>query len=120
MKISMPIHLISEANNTEHWTVKHRRKKQIKIIMRSAFNRRKKPELPVKIIFTRVAPRSLDIDNLWHSMKTPIDTACDWLIPGLKPGHADSDKRIEIACKQRKGEVRQYSLEVEFKPLGTN
>lgn len=86
------------------------------MIMRSQLKRFDPPPLPCKIILTRVAPRSLDIDNLWYSQKTCIDVVCDFLIPGLKPGHADSSSQIDLHCKQKTGKVKEYALEVEFLP----
>jgi len=73
-----------------------------------------RPRLPCKIILTRIAPRALDIDNLWSAQKSVIDVITDWIIPGLAPGRADNDSRIEIECKQRKGKPREYALEAEF------
>lgn len=116
MKIVFPVFLRSEGNIHDHWTARKKRKDVIKMLMRSQLAGMEKPGLPCKIIFTRIAPRSLDIDNLWFSMKVSIDAISDWLIPGLPPGKADSDERIEIACKQKKGKPREYALEVEFLP----
>ena len=116
LKVTVPIRLRSEANIHDHWTKKRERKQQQQFVIKAYINTNKKPNLPCKITFTRIAPRPLDIDNLWSSMKFVIDVVCDWMIPGLKPGHADSDKRIEIDCKQRKGSVKEYALEIEFLP----
>ena len=113
-KLSVPIHLRSESNIHDHWTKKNKRKNAVKIALRSGLTGMERPRLPCKIILTRIAPRQLDIDNLWSSMKTPIDIFCDWIIPGLPPGRADNDSRIEIECKQRKGKPREYAIEAEF------
>jgi len=116
LKITFPIKLISEANNFDHWRVKKKRKDAIKLIMRSKLSQLDPPELPCKITITRIAPRPLDIDNLWYTQKTCIDIICDFLIPGLKPGLADSSSQIELDCKQRKGKAREYAVEVEISP----
>jgi len=74
----------------------------------------KDTNLPATVRLTRVAPRMLDIDNLWAGMKATIDTVADILIPGLKPGHADGDERLKFECCQKKGNPKEYSLEIEI------
>ena len=108
--------IISEANVNDHWSKKNKRKKEIKKIIGCFLNPLEPPKLPCKVILTRIAPRALDIDNLYSALKVPIDAVCDWIIPGLAPGLADSDKRIEIVCDQKKGLPKYYALEVAFCP----
>ncbi len=112
--IKVPVRILSEGNIRDHWSRKHKRNKELKRVIKYYLNLSKKPRLPCKIILTRVSPRLLDIDNLWSSLKYPIDIVCDWLIPGLKPGQADSDKRIEIVCSQKKCKMGDYAPEVVF------
>lgn len=50
-------------------------------------------------------------------MKTAIDTVCDWIVPGLRPGFADSDPKIQIKVDQKKGNPKQYALEISFESL---
>ena len=70
---------------------------------------------PCKVVITRVSPRMLDsIDNLPMSVKFVIDTVADLLIPGLKPGRADGDKRVQFQIEQRKGEVKENVLLISF------
>ena len=73
-----------------------------------------KPCLPCKVTLTRVSPRALDIDNLWSAQKICIDVIADWIIPGLAPGRADGQEGLEFDCKQRKGKVREYALEIKI------
>lgn len=105
---------MSESNLREHWTKKHTRQRKLKSDILIYLNLLLKPQLPVKLVLTRIAPRSFDEDNLWSAMKIPIDVLSNWLIPGLQHGRADGDKRIEIICKQKKGRAREYSLLVEI------
>ena len=72
----------------------------------------KKPSLPCTITLTRIAPRELDFDNLGYSLKKSIDTVADWILPGMAPGRADGDDRMEFILKQKKGKLKEYALEI--------
>ena len=68
---------------------------------------------PCKVILTRVAPRSLDVeDNLPMALKTAKDAVADVICPGLAPGRADGNKNIKWEFAQRKGLPKTYSLEI--------
>ena len=114
--VKVPIRLRSEANLQEHWSKKHKRKKDIKRAILIALAGVEKPSLPCYITLTRIAPRSLDsADNMGMACKSAIDTVADWLIPGLAPGRADGDPELKFELKQKKGEVREYALEITFR-----
>lgn len=99
----------------EHWRTKHKRHKFQKETIADALSKQVKPELPCQIVLTRIAPRKLDEeDNLPMSMKWVKDAVADWLVPGLRAGRADDDKRLSWAFKQERGAVREYSLVIEF------
>jgi len=115
--IKIPIKTYSKSNTSEHWAQASKRAKHQKDIVKLSLLTQKKPELPCEIVITRIAPRSLDKDNLGGALKTIIDTVCDWLIPGLAPGRADGDKRIKIDFDQKKGDVKEYAVEVMFRHL---
>jgi hypothetical protein len=68
---------------------------------------------------TRIAPRELDIhDNLPSAFKYVLDSICDFIVPGLKPGRADGRNEIaSIEYFQRKGGNKQYGLEVEIQTI---
>ena len=110
----IPIRIVSESNINDHWTDKHKRKKIQKTLIKWALRSQLKPNLPVVVTITRITPRALDFDNLHGGMKTAIDTIADWLIPGLAPGRADGDPRLEFKLEQRKGPPKEYSIEVSF------
>ncbi len=60
---------------------------------------------------TRIAPRALDrADNLGASLKGAIDGVADYLLI------ADNDPRLSIVTAQRKGEAKEYAVEVEVTP----
>jgi len=108
------LYLRSEANNNDHWSKKHKRKIKnnffIKAALHTTFSEKEK-KLPCKIVLTRIGKRLLDEDNLVHAFKGIRDSIADFLIPGLKPGQADSDKRIEWEYAQEKGE---YAVKIQI------
>lgn len=63
------IKLVSEANQSEHWRVKHKRKKEQQALMLSIWPKGLKVEMPCVVTLTRVGPRKLDKDNLSGSFK---------------------------------------------------
>jgi len=91
----IPIKTVSEANCSEHWTKKHKRHKEQKLWIYSLFKTNlPNLRLPVTIKLTRHGKKLLDDDNLPVSMKYFRDAIADCLIPGKRPGQADSDPRI--------------------------
>jgi hypothetical protein len=78
---------------------------------------RRRPELPVVVTLTRIAPRKLDNhDGLAPSMKGIVDQLAVQLgLPTNKKGHArDDDPRVTWKYDQRKGGVREYAVEVHI------
>jgi hypothetical protein len=111
--IEVPARIVSEANNFDHWTKKHKRKKELQLLIRNSFKNISIP-LPVTIKLIRQATTAhyLDYVNLVHSMKYAQDCIADIIIPNLRPGFADSDKRISWLFDQQKG--KNYALIVEI------
>ena len=64
------------------------------------------PGLPLEVELVRVAPRSLDSDNLTSSLKAVRDGVADWL------GVDDGDERVRWTYGQRKGKPREYLVEI--------
>lgn len=117
MKIKLPIKTVSEANlGHEHWTKKHKRHKLQKEAIKLACSNRITPDmLPCTIKLTRIAPRFLDLhDNLPMSFKFILDALASLLVPGKAIGQADSDKRIEVRYEQKKGNQKEYAIEIEI------
>ena len=114
INIKLPIKIISEANNTDHWTKKHKRKKDIAKKLRTYLPSFGKCHLPCKVTLTRISPRRLDSDNLIISFKFIRDYLSNLLIPGLAPGRADDDHRIEWCYEQVRGESKEYAIIVRI------
>ena len=110
IRIKLPIRLISEANNTDHWTKKHKRKKDIAKKLRSNLPNLSNCHLPCKVTLIRVAPRRFDYDNLVISFKYIRDFLANLLVPGLAAGRADDDERIEWCYEQVRGEAKEYAI----------
>lgn len=62
-------------------------------------------------------PWLFDKDNLIASLKHAIDSVADNLIPGLAPGRADDDSRLEFACIQKQTLDKNYNLNIRIEPI---
>lgn len=115
--VFLAIETISEANCAQHWSVKRKRhQSQKKAIWAQFMHDRPKIDLPCKIKLTRQSILKLDSgDNLPMSMKYCRDAIADLLIPGLRPGFADSDERLIWEYDQRKG--RPKGIEISISAL---
>ena len=114
--LKIPIKTVSEANKTgEHWTQKHKRHKaQRCIIAKYWMCKILGQPIPTraKITFTRIAPRSLDSDNLQSAFKTIRDQLCELITGITQKGRADSGDRFQYEYNQRKGESKEYAIEI--------
>ena len=111
----IPIRIISSANLVEHWSKKYKREKEQKfLISQEMLKHLDKISLPVTLTFVRIAPRMLDDDNLQYSLKSHRDLLSSLLIPGLAPGRADGDSRLEFKYEQEKGDPKEYALKIIF------
>ena len=118
IEIRLPIRTVSEANNFEHWTRKHKRhafqRKQVSLAFLNF--RHSVIPLPCHVTITRIAPRPLDEeDNLRMAVKYIKDYIADKLVPGKRIGFADGDKRITWHYAQQKGtKPREYAVKIEI------
>lgn len=97
----IPLKVISAANTREHWAIKHKRDKLQKGTVLAYLNTYKGLiNLPCKIRLIRISPRKLDGDNLQYAFKGIRDAVCSFIIPGLAPGRADDDDRLQIEYEQ--------------------
>ena len=115
IKFKIPIKTVSEANTYEHWLKASTRHKMQKSGVRACLNARLGDiRLPCSIKIIRIAPRMLDkADNLPMSLKWITDAVCEIIKPGFKIGRADDDKGFHISFDQRKGEPKEYAVEIE-------
>lgn len=90
---TMPLRVVSEANAREHWATKARRVKRQRAFIALVWAAQGHPRnrKPVSVTLTRLAPRTLDSDNLAGAFKAvrdevallcgfdDADPACTWL-----------------------------------------
>jgi hypothetical protein len=78
---TIPLRVDSETNGREHWAKKHKRKKEQKDAILTAWihSYAKAITLPCVVRFTRVGPKRLDDDNLAESFKACRD-AVAWAL----------------------------------------
>ncbi len=111
---TLPLRTISEANASqrEHWASKHKRHKyqrgQTRLILRAEWGTLMTNwQTPATITLTRIAPRSLDDDNLISSMKHIRDSVADWM------GTQDNDPLLTWKYAQERGtKPREYAVRI--------
>ena len=104
--VMLPLRIVSEANSRDHWRKASARKKIHRVCAHSLMRKHPAPTTdgPVTITMTRIAPRTLDDDNLASGFKSTRDGIADWL------GIDDGSSRLRWVCEQRKGKA--YAAEV--------
>lgn len=101
--VTVPLKTVSTLNKREHWAVRARRAKTER---EALFLVTPKFPLPCVVTITRVAPRTLDDDNLRGALKSARDGIADRL------GAKDNDPRITWVYGQRKGGRGEYAVQV--------
>lgn len=112
--LDLPLQTVSEANCFEHWTKKHERHKaQQRMVALALKPVREKIKLPCKVMLIRFAPDDLDaFENLPMSFKYIVDAICAIITGDYRPGRADNDKRISLACGQVQS--KEYGIRIEI------
>ena len=109
--IRLPLRTVSEANGRGHWAPKAKRVKRQRAwaygMSRSVLDPVRRWFVPVAVKLTRVAPRSLDGDNLQGALKAVRAGVADAL------GIDDGDPSITWSYAQQKGNPREYAVIVE-------
>lgn len=114
MEWTLSIKTVSEANSNEHWTKRHKRRKNQMIEIRNFFIlHRPTIKLPCTITLTRISPRILDDDNLVMSFKFIRDAIANEIHPGMAPGRADDDKQIAWKYSQEKGKPQAIKMTIQ-------
>lgn len=109
MIINIPIRIESTPNLRECWQARSRRAGKHKHDTYMALRAAKAPHaVPCVVTLTRIAPRTLDGDNLQAGAKNARDGVALWLQVD------DADPRIEWKYAQRRGGPKEYALEVEI------
>lgn len=112
----IPVQTVSEANQREHWGLKHRRKvaqqtETIVVLHNNLLGR--KVAMPCVVKLIRIAPRALDSDNLAGSFKHVQDAIAK------KLGVDDGDvAKVKWEYSQMPVRIRQYAVKVEINSVG--
>lgn len=111
MIIDVPLRIESTPNLRECWQARMRRAREHKSSTWFALKAAKAPHaMPCTVTLTRIAPRTLDGDNLQAGMKNVRDGVALWL-------HIDdADERVTWKYAQAKGEPKEYGLRIEVAP----
>ncbi len=112
IELRLSLRLRSSLNQREHWGARARRAKQERKLAYWTLkaNRQARPPFPLLVTITRIAPRQLDSDNLAGAAKGVRDGLADAL--GVDDGDEGDEGRVTWAYAQRKGEPREYAVEV--------
>lgn len=108
--ISLGLKTVSESNLHEGWRKRHDRRRIARSATLAILSAYARPPLPVTVRLVRVAPRTLDSDNLQGSLKAIRDGVADWL------GVDDGNPGILWTYGQKKGDPRAYDVLVGFTP----
>lgn len=104
--IELPLRIESVANLREHWSVRARRTKAHRLAALAV----PAHPLPCVVTLIRVAPRSLDGDNLQSGFKALRDGVAARL------GVDDADPRVEWRYEQVRGKAKEYAARVRIQP----
>ena len=127
IELFLPILIISEANNSDHWTKKRKRKLAQQTCIRAYMLNRYEYHLPCTVTLKRIGARLLDYDNLVHSFKSIRDQIAEIIIeyqdeiknsgPSVShkraKGSHDSDPRIQWKYAQETGKNKGIKVEIE-------
>lgn len=110
MWFKLPLRLVSEKNQREHWAKKAKRVKAHRNAVALLLGSRLRVvTLPCAVTITRIAPRALDDDNATRSASAVRDEVARLL------GVDDRDERVTWRpVEQRRGKVREYACAIRI------
>jgi hypothetical protein len=110
---TLDIKTVSEPNVTGRLRVKLKRKKLQRggttARLLAVFGWWVGGSIPLVVTLTRIAPRTLDSDNVHGALKHVRDGVADWL------GVDDGDARVTWEVGQERGAAQQYAVRVEIR-----
>jgi hypothetical protein len=104
----LPIKAVSENNRRGHWRIHHQRHKEQRGIGR-IWAGSLTVKFPLRVTFTRLAPRPLDDDNNVGSMKHIRD--------GLADGFGVNDRSKEYTFVYQQERAKEYGVRIEVEEL---
>ena len=114
--LTLPLCLVSEANQREHWAKKAKRAKHHRVVGRAAMRPKALSVVsgwwfPMHVVMTRMGKRRLDSDNLAGACK------------GLRDGIADAfgiddGDESKVTWEVRQEIAKEYSVRIEIRRRG--
>lgn len=106
---TIPIRIESVANLREHWTQRAKRAGKHRADVHVGLRAARMPHaVPCMVTLTRIAPRTLDGDNLQAGCKAVRDAVALYLTVD------DADPRVTWRYEQEKGGTKEYALRIEI------
>ena len=107
MRIEFPLKLISAANAREHWSVKAKRvAKERRVVWAELLQVKRLPTLPVNVKLVRIAPGTLDGDNLQSAFKATRDE--------IAKAFKIDDNNILISWFYAQEKSKEYRVRIEI------
>jgi hypothetical protein len=107
--IEIPVRIESmNTSRREHYMARARRAKSQRQTAGWCLRLVPRPDVPLVVKLTRIAPRMLDDDNCIGGMKSVRDAVAEWLMVD------DGDSRVRYEYAQEKGMPKRYAVRVEF------
>lgn len=111
--VTLPLRLVNSANTREHWGKRAKRTKGERVAVWVMLRHESICESThYGVTITRIAPRAFDSDGMAISAKGVRDEVAAWLGMDDAP-----DSGIAWEYAQRKGEPKQYAVEIEVEAL---
>jgi hypothetical protein len=108
--IRISLRTVNPLNKREHWAQRAKRvraeRTATRCAIRAVWGTVIRPRVPVTVLLTREAMRSMDTDGLAASFKGVRDEVAIWL------GVDDADPRVEWKYQQRK--AKGFHVVIEF------
>lgn len=111
MTYVLPLRVVNTLNRREHWGPRSKRNAAHRAAVAMRLRLEPPPPLPVVVTLTRVAPKPFDSDGLWASLKAVRDAIAAHY--GVDDGPTET--RIQWHYAARRGEVRQYGVEIDVR-----
>lgn len=110
VEITLPIKLVSEANQREHWAKKAARVKRqrgiVRVALMAATTAAERATLPSEVVITRIAPRRLDDDNAVGACKAVRDSIAAVF------GFDDRNQAVRWTVNQERGAAKEYAVRI--------
>ena len=107
MIVAFPLRVVAKTNDHVHWRRRAARTKAERTATAWQLIGKSRPELPVVVTLTRIAPSRFDDDNLPGALKSVRDQVAEWL------GVDDRDPLVTWLYAQERGAVREHAVRIQ-------